>query len=229
MKTRLFSFALIFILSSSIAIAQDTVNNPGTSFGVLGGVNFQNFNGKDNNGNQLENDMIIGYHAGVNIQVPLVPEFYFQPGVLFSVKGSENDFGLLTGTYRLSYIEIPLNVVYKGLLGNGYVTLGFGPYIGYGIAGTSKLESNSVSTETDVEFTNVVESGDPYTSSHFRPFDAGGNIFAGYEMAGGLFLQLNAQLGMLKINPEDRRSVVIYGEELSVKNTGFGLSAGYRF
>ncbi len=228
MKSRLFSFALILMLSTSIAFGQGTVN-PGTSFGILGGVNFQNFNGRDNNGNTLDNDLIIGYHAGVNIQIPLVPEFYVQPGLLFSVKGSENDFGLLTGTYRLSYIEIPLNLVYKGVLGNGYVTLGLGPYIGYGISGTSKLESGSVTIETDVEFTNVVESGDPFTTIHFRPFDAGGNIFAGYEMAGGLFLQLNAQLGMLKINPEDRRSVVVYSEELSVKNTGFGLSLGYRF
>jgi hypothetical protein len=48
-------------------------------------------------------------------------------------------------------------------------------------------------------------------------------------MAGGLFLQLNAQLGLMKINPEDNRLVVMYGEELSVKNTGFGLSLGYRF
>jgi hypothetical protein len=228
MKSRLFSFALILIFSSSIAFAQGTVNSR-TSFGLLGGINFQNFNGKDNSGNNLDNDLIVGYHAGVNIQVPLVPEFYFQPGLLFSVKGSQNDFGLLTGKYRLSYIEVPLNLVYKGLLGNGYVTLGFGPYIGYGVAGTSKLGSGSVTIETDVEFTNVVETGDPLTTSHFRPFDAGGNIFFGYEMAGGLFLQLNAQLGMLKINPEDRRPDVIYGEELAVRNTGFGLSVGYRF
>jgi hypothetical protein len=228
MKSRLFTFALILTLYSSITLAQGTVN-PGTSFGILGGVNFQNFNGKDNDGNKLDNDLVIGYHAGVNIQIPLVPEFYFQPGLLFSVKGSDKDFGLLTGTYRLSYIEIPLNFVYKGLLGNGYVTLGFGPYIGYGITGKSKLESGSVTIETDIEFTSVVESGDPFTTSHFRPFDAGGNISAGYEIAGGLFFQLNAQLGMLKINPEDRRTVVVYSDELSLKNTGFGLSVGYRF
>jgi hypothetical protein len=228
MKSRLYSFALIFIFSSSIAFAQVT-DNPRTSVGIRGGLNFQNFNGKDNSGDNLDNNMIIGYHAGVDIQVPLAPEFYFQPGLLFSVKGSENDFGLFTGTYKLSYIEIPLNLVYKGLLGNGHVLLGFGPYIGYGIAGNSKIESGSVTIDTDVEFTNVVESGDPLTTIHFRPFDAGGNIFFGYEMEGGLFLQLNAQLGLLKINPEDNRDVVIYGEELSVKNTGFGLSLGYRF
>jgi hypothetical protein len=48
-------------------------------------------------------------------------------------------------------------------------------------------------------------------------------------MAGGIFLQLNGQLGMLKINPEDKRIITVYSDKLSVKNTGFGLSLGYRF
>ena len=228
MRTRLIFIASIFVLSASLSFAQ-SYENTKSSFAILGGLNFQNFNGNDNSGNRMDNDMIIGYHAGINVQMPVAPEFYFQPGLLFSLKGSESSFGSLTGTYKLSYIELPLNLVYKSLLGYGYVTLGFGPYIGYGIAGNATLTSNSVSFETDIEFTNVVESGDSYETAYFRPFDAGGNIFAGYEMAGGLFLQLNAQLGMLKINPEDRRTLVVYGDELSVKNTGFGFSLGYRF
>ena len=59
------------------------------SFAILGGVNFQNLNGKDAVGDKLKNDMIIGYHAGVNIQIPVVPEFFFQPGLLYSLKGAK--------------------------------------------------------------------------------------------------------------------------------------------
>ena len=227
MKTKLITIVVIFMLTISSAIAQSTDN--AKIFGIQGGVNVQNFNGKDNSGDKLENDMIIGYHAGFNIQIPLAAEFYFQPGLLFSTKGSESSYGTLTGTYNLSYIELPLNLVYKGLLGNGHIIIGFGPYIGYGIMGKATLESNSAGIETDIEFTNVVELDDSYLKTYFRPFDAGGNILIGYEMGGGLFLQLNAQLGMLEINPEDKRVEVIYGEQLSIKNTGFGLSLGYRF
>jgi hypothetical protein len=189
MKTRLISIALILMLSSTLAIAQSTDKGK-TSFAILGGVNFQNLNGKDIAGNKLENDMIFGYHAGVNIQIPVAPEFYFQPGLLFTTKGAKN----LTGTFKLSYIELPLNFVYKGLLGNGYVMVGFGPYVGYAI---------------------TTKGGD------FKAFDAGGNIFAGYEMAGGIFCQLNTQFGMLNIKDSSDKS--------SIKNTGFGLSIGYRF
>jgi len=93
---------------------------------------------------------------------------------------------------------LPLNAVYKALVGNGYFMLGFGPYVGYAIS---------------------TSGGD------FKAFDAGGNIFAGYELAGGLFFQLNTQLGMLNIYDGSD----ISEDKSSIKNTGFGLSLGYRF
>ena len=132
MKTKLISFAVILFLSVQMLSGQNFDNNK-TSFGLLGGVNLQNLNGKDNNGDKLTNEMIIGYHIGMNVQIPIVPEFFFQPGLLFSTKGAKNNYGSLTGTYKLSYIELPLNLVYKGSLGNGYVMIGFGPYVGYAI------------------------------------------------------------------------------------------------
>jgi hypothetical protein len=227
MKTRLISVIMILLLSSPLAIAQNT-DKAKISFAILGGINFQNLNGKDNNGNKLENDMIIGYHAGVNVQIPVAPDLYFQPGLLSSTKGAKNSYGSLTGTYKLSYIELPLNFVYIALLGKGSFMLGFGPYLGYGIGGKASVQYSSTTYETDIKFKSVVEAGDPWVP-YFKAFDAGGNIFAGFEMAGGLFFQLNAQLGMLNINPKDNRTLKIYSDKLSVKNTGFGISLGYRF
>lgn len=205
MKTRIYTFVLIFIFSSSLVFAQG-IENPKTSFAVLGGINLQNLNGKDMGGSKLENDMLIGYHAGVNVQLPVAPQFYFQPGLLFSTKGAK----ISTTAYKLSYVELPLNFVYKALVGNGYFMLGFGPYLAYGIGGTN------------IEFKKDLGSSNPDRT--FKPFDAGGNIFFGYELAGGLFLQLDTQLGMLNIYPDDSSN-----SEKTVKNTGYGLSLGYRF
>jgi hypothetical protein len=227
MKTRLISLIMILLLSAPLAIAQST-DKAKISFAILGGINFQNLSGKDNNGDKLANDMLLGYHGGVNVQIPIAPDFYFQPGLLFTTKGAKNNYGSLTGTYKLSYIELPLNFVYKALLGKGSFMLGFGPYIGYGIGGKASVQYSSTTYETDIIFKSVVEAGDPWVP-YFKAFDAGGNIFAGFEMAGGIFLQLNGQLGMLKINPEDNRTLKIYSDKLSVKNTGFGISIGYRF
>lgn len=218
---------MILLLSAPLAIAQST-DKAKISFAIFGGINFQNLSGKDNNGDKLANDMLLGYHGGVNVQIPIAPDFYFQPGLLFTTKGAKNNYGSLTGTYKLSYIELPLNFVYKALLGKGSFMLGFGPYIGYGIGGKASVQYSSTTYETDIIFKSVVEAGDPWVP-YFKAFDAGGNIFAGFEMAGGIFLQLNGQLGMLKINPEDNRTLKIYSDKLSVKNTGFGISLGYRF
>ena len=85
MKTKFFSISAILILLTITMQAQ-------IGFGILGGVNFQNINGKDNSGNKLKNGLLTGFHAGINVNIPVAPEFYFQPGLLFSVKGSKNDF-----------------------------------------------------------------------------------------------------------------------------------------
>ncbi len=198
-----------------------------TSFAILGGVNLQNLNGEDASGNKLDNDMLTGFHAGLNAQIPVAPEFYFQPGLMFSTKGAKSIEGELSGTYKLSYIEMPLNFVYKALVGNGYFLLGFGPYVAYGIGGKATYEGGDVSAETDIEFKKEVDSGDPLTTVYVKPFDAGANLFFGYELPSGLFLQLNTQLGLLDINPEDNR--ITGDNESTLKNTGYGLSLGFRF
>ncbi|WP_423126431.1 porin family protein [Gaoshiqia sp. Z1-71] len=226
MRTKRISLILIFTLTVFLAEAQSGSGGR-TSFAILGGAGMQNLNGKDMNGDKLENDMIIGYHAGVNIQFPVAPTFYVQPGLLFSAKGAENNDGLITNTYKLSYIEMPLNFVYKGKVGNGYFMLGFGPYVAYGIGGKAIYEGGSVTVETDIEFKKEVEAGDPLTTVYIKPFDAGANLFFGYELPAGLFLQLNTQLGLLDINPKDNR--ITGDNKSSLKNTGYGLSLGFRF
>lgn len=226
MKTKLISLLMILTLSGSLAIAQGTSK---MSFGLKGGVNFQNLNGKDYSGNKLENDMLIGYHAGVDVQIPIAPQFYFQPGLLYSMKGAKNTYSVLgteyTNTTKLSYIEMPLNLVYKALLGKGYFMLGFGPYVGYGFSGKVITEGGSSTVDQKIKFQNVVETSDDPTVPYYKAFDVGGNIFAGYELANGLFFQFNTQLGMIKINPEYK---ILPDDKSSVKNTGFGLSLGYR-
>lgn len=220
MKTKLITSILILIFSVTYVTAQ------GTSFGILGGINMQNLNGKDVVGDKLENDLILGWHAGINVQIPLVPEFYFEPGLLFTTKGAKNVGTTTTTTTKLPYIEVPLNLVYKATLGNGQVMLGFGPYVAYGIMGKVNRETGSISLDQDVEYRNTVEIADPLTVPYYKAFDAGANIFFGYVTGSGIFAQLNSQLGLLAINPEYK---ILLDDKSIIKNTGFGLSIGYRF
>lgn len=230
MKTKLLTISAILLFSSLALQAQ-------IGFGLLGGVNFQNINGKESNGDKLSNGLLVGFHAGVNVNIPLVENFYIQPGLLFSVKGARNNLFEMpvkasgdnyTTTTKINYVEIPLNFLYRPQVGNGYVLLGFGPYVAFGIGGSQKFESGNLTNDQKITFQNeisLVEFID-INNAYFRRLDAGANIFFGYEMPMGVFLQLNAQLGLLKINPVHSWDS---GDETAYKNTGYGLSIGYRF
>jgi hypothetical protein len=227
MKRRLVSLAILLLFSTSITMAQFRVQQPPrTQFGILGGVNFQNLNGKDFAGDALENSMITGFHLGVTMQVPIVPEFYFEPGLLYTTKGAQGDYGPVEGTVRLNYLEVPLNFLYKGALGNGFVLLGFGPYLGYALSGNLNLDTDVAGFDTQIRFQNTVESDVSPLGLYLRRFDAGGNIYAGYQFGMGVFVRLNAQLGLLNIYPDDQR---FSNNEARWANTGFGFSVGYLF
>jgi len=229
MKTKFLTITAVLIFSTIALQAQ-------IGFGILGGVNFQNINGKDNGGTKLENGLLTGFHAGVNVNIPVAPDFYFQPGLLFSVKGAKNDFfspqtkaaGDFETTTKLSYIEMPLNLLYRPQLGKGYMLLGFGPYVALGIGGSENSELlGLVSYERSVRYKNKVTNfTELLENAYYRPIDAGANIFFGYELSMGVFIQLNAQLGLLKINPEYAWET---DSKASYKNTGYGISIGYRF
>ena len=201
----------------------------GTSFGLRAGVNFQNINGKDEDGDKLTNDIITGFNIGFNAEIPVAPDFYFQPGVLFSTKGAKNEDDIFGQTVRtrikLSYVEVPLTLLYKPVLGNGRLLLGFGPYVAFGVGGKVKYDGGSIDETQDIKFQSTVKTSDPDDVSYVKRMDAGGNILAGYEFSNRFSFQLNAQLGLVKMNPEYEGAS---NDQSSAKNTGFGFSLGYR-
>lgn len=192
--------------------------NAQTTFGIRAGVNFQNITGDASNGSKMENKLKTGFNVGLNAEIPVAPDYFVQPGVLLSTKGAklEND-----SKVNLSYVEIPVNFLYKPALGAGKMLLGFGPYVGFGVGGKVELPNGN---DVDVEFENEVSGLS--TTPTYKRMDAGANFLAGYEFSNRFSFQLNAQLGLAKINPE---FTGLGNDESSWKNTGFGLSLGYRF
>ena len=212
----------MLMVASAIALTvmASAQTTEGTSFGFKAGVNFQNLTGKDVNGDKLDNKLKTGVALGVNAQIPIATDFYIQPGVEFNQKGAKSNDGNYTTS--LSYIDIPVSLVYKPMLGTGRLILGFGPYVGFGIGGKVKGGGSTA----DVKFDNEITVNDFNTgNAYFKRMDAGANFFAGYEMSSKLSLQLNTQLGLAKINPKIEE---VPNDQSSVKNTGFGLSLGYR-
>jgi hypothetical protein len=217
MKKKMIVAAMAGLLTASAFGQRMVKETGGTNFGIRAGVNFQNINGKDAAGNDLKNDLLTGINAGINAEIPLSSGFYLQPGALYSTKGAKLNDG---NKLKLSYIEVPVNFVYKPILGTGNMLLGFGPYVGFGING--KVESPNGSSEK-VTFSKDFDATS--AGPQFKRFDAGGNLLAGYEFANNVSFQVNAQLGLADINPNTTAA----NDKTKLNNTGFGLSLGYRF
>src|SRR4051812_18577994 len=102
MKTKALLLALATFALAFGAKAQTT------TFGLRAGVNFQNINGKEYDGTDTDNKLKTGFNIGVNAEIPVAPDFYVQPGVLFTTKGAkskaDDDIKI-----NLSYIEVPIN------------------------------------------------------------------------------------------------------------------------
>lgn len=220
--------AKILVLTVSIStLAFFAKAQESTTFGIRAGVNFQNINGKDQMDDKLENDLKTGFHVGVNAEVPVAPDFYLQPGVLFTTKGAKIDEGGIDYKVNISYIEVPINFLYKPVLGTGKLLLGIGPYVAFGIGG--KLKDSDSDADEDIKFEKEITQTQyvsaPSNYAYLKRFDAGGNLLFGYEMSNKVSVQLNAQLGLVNINPEIEG---ISNDNTKFKNTGFGVSLGYR-
>jgi len=217
MKTKALLIALSTTVFALAAKAQDK-----TTFGVRAGVNFTNLNGKSDASHDLDYKMKTGFNVGVNAEVPIAPDFYVQPGLLFSTKGAKDKVANASDTkWNISYLEIPINLLYKPALGPGKLLLGFGPYIGIGVGGKIK----SAAGDIDQKFKNDVTSAEASNAAYLKRMDFGGNLLAGYELTSKISFQLNAQLGMSNLAPKvDGKKT-----DAKIKNTGFGISVGYRF
>jgi len=145
---------------------------------------------------------------------------FVQPGVLFSTKGTKVDVPS-DPKLNLSYIEVPINFLYKPELGQGRLLLGVGPYIAFGVGGKLKTDAGDMDLEWDKEVPDQATAG--ITN---KRIDAGGNLLFGYEFSNKFSAQLNAQLGLVNIAPDIKNTP---DSKLKRKNTGFGVSVGYRF
>ena len=201
------------------------------TFGVFAGVNFQNINGKDSLGNKLSNKLVPRYNVGVNVEIPIAPEFYIQTGLTFITKGAKGPIKYRgydnTRETTLRYIELPINFLYKPVLGKGHFLLGFGPYFSYAVSGKAKFNGAAYSGEQEIQFKKNVTAAEANNNVvYFKSFDTGANIFFGYEFANGFNVTMNSQLGLVNIHSNytnDANSKVVN------MNTGFGINLGYRF
>jgi hypothetical protein len=158
--------------------------------------------------------MIVGFHAGVITEISFTESLKFQPGILFSTKGSQYELTFLGETFDYSItpgvIEVPVNVFYSYGKGPVKLNLFAGPYVAYGITGKTKINGES----SDILYGST-------TDDDMKPFDFGLNFGAGVSINGFL---ISAQYGfsLLNLAPDGTG-------DTDMKNKVIGISVGYMF
>lgn len=122
MKNRLSKLAIFILLISHCSFSQ-------VQFGLRGGINIPWLID-----DQYKYSPILGINTGMVVYTNMDNPFYFQTGLLYSVKGGQtNDFkSLAGGAVKLKYnvLEMPLNFGYQFGLKNDFKLAPYGGFYG---------------------------------------------------------------------------------------------------
>jgi len=176
------------------------------------GVNLANVSITDN-GNIDDANMLTSFQVGLIGDIHVTSLLYFQPGLVFTGKGSKIEIGrpsenlYMKQTSNPFYIEVPANLVVKLPFNNeSHFFVGAGPYGAIGIAGKAKSDANVLGftsqSEHNIEFSN----DDPSTFGAeegaglgvLKRFDYGLNGIIGIE-GKKLILSAGYGLGLAKL------------------------------
>ena len=206
MRTKLLLLVLFPLTVSYSALSQQ-------SNAILkAGINLANVSVTDN-GNIDDANMLTSFQVGILGDIHVTSVLYFQPGLVFTGKGSKIEIGRPTENLYIKqtsnpfYIEVPANLVIKlPFNSESHFFVGAGPYGAIGIAGKAKTDGTvlgfSSHSEHNIEFSN----DDPATFGEeegtglgvLKRFDYGLNGIIGIE-GKKLILSAGYGLGLAKL------------------------------
>ncbi len=207
MKKSIYLFTFIFSMFFALqSFAQ-------VKFGPKVGLNLSKMTLKSS-GFSLDPKIIVGFHIGGIAEIPLANNFYLQPGILYSGKGTKFSIsgdGMSSDmTIKPGFIEVPVNAMYKFDMSPAKLFLFAGPYFAFGIGGKSESGGES----TDIKF----GSG---SDNDMKAFDLGLNIGAGVDIKNFL---ISAQYGFGLTN-----LAPVTDNDAEMKISVIGFSVAYLF
>ncbi len=201
-----------------------------------GGVNLANVT-ITNDGDIDNNKMITSFQIGIIGDLKIASSIYFQPGIVFTGKGSKTSAGKTTdpnyfvATSNPYYIEIPANFIFKTPTGKIKFFAGAGPYLAIGIAGKNKVDGKflgiAFSSDKKIKWSN----DDPSTLDYeegsgygiMKRFDYGLNGTAGIEFSKSV-ISINYGFGLAKIQSGSNSSA-----DDKNKHRVLSITVGFKF
>jgi opacity protein-like surface antigen len=101
--------------------------------GIKGGWDFENFDISGSIGNQLKKDKSVSWNLGAVAQIHLTGNLHLQPEVLYSTQKNTIAGNEVKQEYKMSYFQVPVNLLYKFNLTAVSPYVSCGPYFGYAV------------------------------------------------------------------------------------------------
>jgi hypothetical protein len=187
-----------------------TGSNGGAQIGPVAGVNIFTFGGSDASGATSRT----AFYAGLALRAPLSPTVFVEPQLLYFQVGAKttvNDpqLGTVEGTFKLSYIEVPI------LFGVNFGHGGLGPHLVAGPAIGLKAGCDISATAAGVSASSKCsDAGVTIKSTDFGVTGGGGFTFA--LGRGTASIDARYTLGLAKI-----------ADGSNITNQGFSIGAGF--
>lgn len=200
---------LITILVSGNSLLAQNVK-----FGIKTGLNFPSLQSTSPFSPEGDYKISAKFLLGTYSEIKL-GKYTLQPGITFSVKGNkavqENNtisFGYpvpytTERNVNLSYIEIPINLLYNHPVKIGTLYAGAGPYAAFAVGGRIRSIDRRSTYLKDASVQKV-EFGDK--PGELKNADYGANALAGLKLKSGIDIGANFGLGLLNLNNTDSKA-----------------------
>ena len=205
---KIFILAITLLSSAGIANAQST-DKP-IKFGVKAGANFSNII-KDDGNNSFKTDYLVGYHAGVTLDIKLLDNLAFTPEALYSTKGYKSTSSVGEFTQTTHFIDIPILASIK--LGGG-LNLVAGPQVSFLMSTKNTFETGFGTAQQQI----IEDDAD-----RFRKSLVGGVIGFRYDFSNKIGLNGRYALDFQKNNENGTSQTPEY------KNQVFQVGLGLKF
>ncbi len=205
---RLFFLPVLLIFAGGMAHGQDL------RFGVKTGLSFASQS--IDNPDILSTNSIPTYNIYVYAEKPLRNDFYVEGALGLMGKGVTTYQNALTTTIQLTYVDIPVNLLYKFTLPNlGKLYVGGGPYVSVGVSGNIQFQNTNNASGESVEFGN---------DQDYKRLDLGAELTAGFEFNNRLTFNTSYALELNNIAPDNTTD-----STNSIKNRVFSIGLGFHF
>ena len=110
---------------------------------VKAGLNYSTITAKDKDGIKAKTSSVPGIQLGLGASFYLGNEFSLNPSIVYSKRGFKQKGTSHVGwgtdfEAKVSYIDFPVDLLYRPKIGPGNLLLAAGPYVGYGTKGKWK-------------------------------------------------------------------------------------------